>query len=47
MKREQITIRLPDDLKEQIRQQADDIGIGISDLIKIILYQHFQNTAQE
>lgn len=37
MEREQTTIRLPSDLKEEIQQQADSMGISFNAFILIIL----------
>ena len=39
MTREQMTIRLPLDLKEQIQKQADLMGITLHDLILFILWE--------
>lgn len=37
MEREQTTIRLPSDLKEEIQRQADSMGISFNAFILIIL----------
>lgn len=31
--REQITIRLPSELKEQLQKEADEIGVSLNELI--------------
>ena len=45
MNREQTTIRLPAELKEQIQKEADYRGMPLKDLILFILYRYFENTA--
>ncbi len=47
MEREQTTLRLPPELLEQLRQQAQKDGYTVNDLIMFILREHFQNTSQE
>lgn len=42
--REQITIRLPAELKEQLQQEADKRGYTITDLILFILWGYFEQT---
>lgn len=44
MEREQTTIRLPTDLKEQIQREADARGMPMKDLIMIILWNYFQTS---
>ena len=39
MKREQVTIRLPTELKERLQQEADKRGISFNALITIFLLQ--------
>ena len=47
MEREQTTIRLPAELKEQLQQEADRRGITLHDLIVFILWKGLQHTAPE
>lgn len=44
MDREQTTIHLPADLKEQIQRQAEERGYTIRDLIVFILWDHVRLT---
>lgn len=44
MKREQITIRLPADLKERLQQEADKRGYTLTNLIMFILWTNFEKT---
>ena len=37
MEREQTTIRLPAELKEQIQQEADELGISFNEAVMIAL----------
>ena len=39
MEREQTTIRLPVELKEQLQQEADKDGITVHDLVIFILWR--------
>lgn len=41
MEREQTTIRLPADLKDEIQREADKRGYTLRDLIVFILWDHF------
>ena len=45
--KQQITIRLPDELKKEIQQQADYRGITKSNLIRSIIFRYLQNIFQE
>ena len=48
MEREQITIRLPAELMEQLRREAQEKGYTVSDLIVFILWDYFRKpTVQE
>ncbi len=48
MEREQTTIRLPVELKEQLQQEADRRGYTVRDLIVFILWDYFRpSTAPE
>lgn len=47
MKTEQTTIRLPVELKDKMQKEADDRGYTINNLIVFILWDYFENTAQE
>ncbi len=38
MAREQTTIRLPSELLEQLRREADERGYSVKDLVLFILY---------
>jgi len=42
--REQTTIRLPVELKEQLQQEAESRGYTISDLIMFILSDYFESS---
>lgn len=44
---QQITIRLPEELKERLQQEADRKGYTIKDLIAFILWEYFENAVQE
>lgn len=46
MEKEQITIRLPVELKEKLQAEAENRGYTITDLIMFILWKYFQNIAQ-
>lgn len=43
----QLTLRLPDELYEQIRREAERKAMPISDLVNIILYSHYRSVEQE
>lgn len=45
MEREQTTIRLPADLKEQIQREADRLGIGFNAFILSILSEWLNRQA--
>lgn len=47
MEREQITIRLPAELKERLQQEAKRKGQTMKDVILFILYSYFRNSFQE
>lgn len=47
MTTKQITLRLPEELYELIKQEAERKSIPIADLINIILYPYYRNVAQE
>ncbi len=40
--KEQITIRLPANLKERLQQEADKRGYSITELIVFILWKNFE-----
>lgn len=42
MEREQTTIRLPVELKEQLQQEADKDGITVHDLVIFILWRYLK-----
>ena len=42
-----ITLTLDEGLEVQLQQQAERMGITRTELINIILYDHFQNIVQE
>lgn len=44
MEREQTTIRLPSELKEQLQKEADHKGYTIRDLIVFILWDYFSSS---
>lgn len=47
-RKQQITIRLPFELRKEIQMEADRRGFTSKDVILIILHQHFQKSiAQE
>lgn len=43
----QLTLRLPDELYEQVRREAERKAMPISDLVNIILYSHYRSVEQE
>ena len=45
--REQTTIRLPAELKEELQREADQQGITLHDLIVFILWKGLQHTVPE
>lgn len=47
MNREQMTIRLPAGLKEQLQREAERRGYTLHDLIVFILWKEIQRTAPE
>lgn len=42
--KEQVTIRLPAELKERLQQEADKRGYSITELIIFILWDNFSPT---
>lgn len=42
MNREQITLRLPPELLDQLREQAQERGYTVNDLILFVLWQSFR-----
>lgn len=46
MEREQTTIRLPKELKNQIQQQADDMGISFNAFVMLAI-NHFIQSHQK
>lgn len=42
-----ITIRIPVELKDKLKQEADRKGYPVKDLINAILWNYLQSTAQE
>lgn len=47
LEREQTTIRLPAELKEQLQREAVYQGVTKKDVIVFILWEYFENTVQE
>lgn len=47
MERKQTTIRLPNELKEKLQQEADRKGYTIKDLVMFILWRYLENIVQE
>lgn len=47
MESEQTTIRLPEELMEKLKQEADAKGYTAKDLIIFILWKYFECIAQE
>ncbi|HIT86755.1 MAG TPA: ribbon-helix-helix protein, CopG family [Candidatus Coprocola pullicola] len=45
--KEQITIRLPVELKEKLQQEADERGYSITELIIFILWDSFSATIHQ
>lgn len=45
--REQTTIRLPAELKEELQREADRQGVTLHDLIVFILWKELQHTVPE
>ena len=44
MEREQTTIRLPSELKEQLQREADERGYPMKDLLMFILWAHVRSS---
>ncbi len=42
MERVQMTIRLPTEIMDKLRQQAEEMGYTVKDLIVFILYYHLK-----
>ena len=42
--REQTTLRLPAELMERLRQQAQEMGHTVNDLILLALWKHFRRS---
>lgn len=47
MEQEQTTIRLSDELLDELKQEAERKGYTVKDLIIFILHEHFGNIVQE
>lgn len=47
MVEEQMTIRLPVELKGKLQQEADKRGYTVKDLIMFILWKHLENIVPE
>jgi hypothetical protein len=47
MSGKQRTLYLPEQLFERLHQQAERIGISMSELIIFLLWEHFESAAQE
>lgn len=47
MEREQTTIRLPAELKEQLQQEADQKGFPLKDFITFILVKYMDRSPSE
>lgn len=47
MEREQTTIRLPLELKEELQREADEKGYPLKDLILFILWNYFESIVPE
>lgn len=45
--REQTTIRLPKELLEKLKREADSKGYTVKDLIMFIIHDYFQNNFRE
>lgn len=45
--RKAMTLRLPDELHVQLKQEAARLGLDVKSLIVVVLWMHFQNTFQE
>lgn len=45
--RKQITLRVDEELWERLREESEQVHVTMTELINIILFQHFQNIAQE
>lgn len=42
-----ITIRIPAELKEKLKQEADSKGYSMKDLINFILWNYLKSTVRE
>ena len=47
MDREQTTIRLPRELKEQLQAEADERGLTMKDLMMFILWEHADSSKSQ
>lgn len=45
--RKQITLRVNEELWERLQEESEQVHVTMTELINIILFQHFQNIAQE
>lgn len=45
--REQTTIRLPAELMEQLKQEAEEKGYTVNDLVMFILWDYLKSVAPE
>lgn len=43
----QTTIRLPVELKNILKQEANRLGYSLKDMVTFILYQYFQNIERQ
>lgn len=43
MEREQTTIRLPAELKEQLQREADNLGISFNELVMMIINDYLSH----
>lgn len=43
MNREQTTIRLPAELKEQIQKEADEMGVSFNAMVLMLIYKGLQH----
>lgn len=44
MNREQTTLRLPEELLNTLKRQAQEMGYTVHDLVMFILWEHFERS---
>ncbi len=47
MERKQITLRLPVELLEELKQEAEQKGMQLNEVVSVILYDYFFENADQ